>query len=76
MSADREAEIQAILEGPEFMDCPASGGARIRKAVCEERQTKGISAPGSAWGERLIPYSCQGCEVGRRVLEAVQKGGE
>lgn len=75
MSIDREAEIQAILAGPEFMDCPAAGGARIRRAVCVERQTKGIR-PGSVWGERRIPYSCQDCDAGRAVMEAFREGGD
>ena len=34
---DREAEIQAILAGPGYMDCPAGLGARIPIADCVAR---------------------------------------
>jgi hypothetical protein len=75
VKGDREAEIQAILAGPEFMDCPAGAGARIRKAVCVDRQSKGIMM-GSVWGDRIIPYSCRDCETGRAVLEVYREGGD
>ena len=54
-----EDQIRAILNGPDYFDCHHAKGGRIRKAVCVERQTRGLRTIHG--NMHVVPIECRQC---------------
>jgi len=62
-----EEEIQAILNGPDRIQC-VKLHANIKRSDCVVQQDRTIH-----WGSQRLCTSCQGCELGKEVKKELKK---